>query len=193
MNNNTCVICGAIIPEGQQVCWKCFVKATSKKIGVVAVALSALAAPAPKVHAEQYDTGTLMKDVNYDGVIDGRDASMVLSEYARVSVGKMPTFTHTQKYVADVDLDKEVTAIDASMILSTYAINSGDRKVPIKTVTFGVSAGGQLLDFQGYRIEDCYRKIEDERVVNPKATYNIVACVTTWLDNDINKATYVIR
>lgn len=33
MNENTCVFCGAIIPEGRQICWSC--EHSSIKVGSI--------------------------------------------------------------------------------------------------------------------------------------------------------------
>ena len=111
---------------------------------------------------------------------------MVLAEYANISVGNSPTFTRTQQFVADVDLDGQVTAVDASMILSTYAINSSERRVPIKTVIFGVSyteqgKDAQPLMYQAYTIEDATHYINSIRSNFPDgAEFVIVPDVTVW-------------
>ena len=185
MNDNTCVICGVSIPEGRQVCWKCFIKATSKKIGIAAVALSTLVAPAPKVQAVQHDMGTLMKDVNFDGVIDGKNATLVLTEYAHISVGEQPTFTLTQKYVADTNFDGAVTAVDASCILTTYAINSTNRKYPVKTVTFGVLS----TDYQSFFLENAFEYAHDNGISESK----VVANITVWMENGCHYVTYPVE
>ena len=196
MNNNRCVICNSIIPEGQQVCFKCFVKATSKRIAITAVALSALPAPIGKSKAATM--GTLCKDVNFDGVIDSRDASLVLAEYANVSAGNSPTFTRTQQFVADVNLDGEVTAVDASMILSTYALTSTQQYVPIKTVNFGVTyiergRYGNPLNYQAYVIEDAQEYIDSIRDSYPKdGDFTIVAAVTIWEKDKSTQRTYTV-
>ena len=50
MTNNTCVSCGAIIPEGRQVCYRCAKGKIISRVLAVAVSLTAMAAPA-QTHA----------------------------------------------------------------------------------------------------------------------------------------------
>ena len=65
-------------------------------------------------------------DVNSDGLIDAVDASMVLSEYAKVSSNIKGSFSDNQKKAADVDENSLIDAVDASKILSYYAyVSSG--------------------------------------------------------------------
>lgn len=63
----------------------------------------------------------VMGDINDDGTIDARDASMALSEYALIATGGAPTFTDAQKLAANVNDDSVIDARDASIILSYYA------------------------------------------------------------------------
>lgn len=68
-------------------------------------------------------------DTDGNSVVDGRDASLILTEYARTSVGKSGTFTDMQNKAADVDENTIVDGRDASWILSYYAyisVNGGD-------------------------------------------------------------------
>ena len=68
-------------------------------------------------------------DTDENGITDGRDASLILTEYARTSVGKSGTFTDIQNKAADVDENTIVDGRDASWILSYYAyisVNGGD-------------------------------------------------------------------
>ena len=68
-------------------------------------------------------------DADGNSVVDGRDASLILTEYARTSVGKSGTFSDIQNKAADVDENKIVDGRDASWILSYYAyisVNGGD-------------------------------------------------------------------
>lgn len=60
-------------------------------------------------------------DVNDDGTVDSRDASMVLSEYALASTGGSPSFSQEQRNRADANSDNIVDSRDASLILSYYA------------------------------------------------------------------------
>ncbi|MDD6278676.1 MAG: dockerin type I domain-containing protein [Oscillospiraceae bacterium] len=63
----------------------------------------------------------LLGDVNGDTVIDAKDASAVLAEYASRATGAASTFDDAQNQAADVDGDTVVDAKDASKILAYYA------------------------------------------------------------------------
>lgn len=60
-------------------------------------------------------------DVNGDGAIDASDASLVLTEYAILSTGKMGDFSKNESINADLNKDGAIDAEDASLILSYYA------------------------------------------------------------------------
>ena len=60
-------------------------------------------------------------DVNNDGKIDAKDASMVLVYYSLMSTGDKSNFTEAQKKAADVNNDSLIDAKDASKILAIYA------------------------------------------------------------------------
>lgn len=60
-------------------------------------------------------------DVNDDGVVDARDASAILSEYAVTATGGTPTFDDLQKAAGNVNGDSVIDARDASLVLSYYA------------------------------------------------------------------------
>ena len=60
-------------------------------------------------------------DADENGVIDGRDASLVLTEYAQTSTGKESSFSPSQTLAADVDENSVIDGRDASRILSYYA------------------------------------------------------------------------
>ena len=187
MTNNTCISCGSVIPEGRQVCYRCM---KGKIIGrVLAVAVSLTAMAAMPAHAEQHDMGTLCMDVDYNGVIDGRDASAVLTEYAHTSVGKSAKFTDTQRFVADTNLDGIVDGRDATAILTTYAYNSTRKaQQPLKTVTFKLMSnrGASVdLSIEGkYFIEDWYHSVRVDSQDDPADAYYIEATVYTWRDGN---------
>lgn len=60
-------------------------------------------------------------DVNNDTLVDAIDASLVLADYAFVSIGNESSFDEKQSYSADVNEDDKIDAIDASLILAHYA------------------------------------------------------------------------
>ena len=70
---------------------------------------------------ENYTVNYNLGDINDDGTVDARDASMALSEYALTATGSAPTFTDSQKLAANVNDDSAIDARDASIILSYYA------------------------------------------------------------------------
>lgn len=68
-------------------------------------------------------------DVNDDGTVDSRDASMVLSEYARLSTGGSQSFSQEQWDRANVNGDNAIDSRDASLILSYYAYTATGGKI----------------------------------------------------------------
>ena len=76
----------------------------------------------PVTPPDDYDLG----DVNNDGFVDAVDASMVLSEYARLSANQNAAFTDKQRSAANVNGDGYVDAVDASNILAYYAYLSSE-------------------------------------------------------------------
>ena len=161
----------------------------NKKLALlITAALLTAAFPFDKVKAD--NPGTLMKDVNFDGVINAVDASMVLVEYAKTSAGNEPTFTHTQAYVADTDYDGQVTAVDASRILKTYSLNSAGTAVPVKTILFGVTADGEPLNYQAITIEDAERYINS---IGDSRNYTIFADTTIYMGESVSKVAYEVK
>lgn len=73
------------------------------------------------VYAEDTADTLSMGDVNADGLVDAVDATLVLTEYARLSTGSDYSFTDSQIAVADINSDGLVDAVDASLILAYYA------------------------------------------------------------------------
>lgn len=78
-----------------------------------------------KLHEFQTDTtpicGEKMGDVNGDDVVDGKDASEILSSYAKASAGAEPT---ADTILSDFNFNGKVDAADASAILRYYSENS---------------------------------------------------------------------
>ena len=63
-------------------------------------------------------------DVNDDGILDGRDATAVLTDYAKVSANKDSIFNKAQSIAADVNGNLVVDGVDATILLTYYAYNS---------------------------------------------------------------------
>lgn len=76
-------------------------------------------------------------DANLDGIVDGRDATLVLTEYAKISVSGGDAFASSprSKTVADVDENGIIDGRDATSILTYYAYLSvdGNPQVDMKT------------------------------------------------------------
>ena len=62
-----------------------------------------------------------MGDVTKDGVVDGRDASAILSAYTKASVGEE---IEVDVILADYDYNGIIDAVDASAVLTAYAKSS---------------------------------------------------------------------
>ena len=70
-------------------------------------------------------------DVDGNNIIDGRDASAVLTEYAKTSTGAKQSFSDAQMKAADVTKDNIVDGRDASAILTYYAKISAGQDVKL--------------------------------------------------------------
>lgn len=80
------------------------------------------------------DNSYALGDVNNDGFVNAVDASLVLREYAMISIGKDTSFTdRKQLRASDVDCDGKIDSADASVILAYYANLSGSS--PIYDIT----------------------------------------------------------
>lgn len=63
----------------------------------------------------------LIGDINNDNMIDAKDASAILAEYARASTGAETSFSPWQKKIGDIKSDGIIDANDASRVLMEYA------------------------------------------------------------------------
>lgn len=63
-------------------------------------------------------------DINEDEIIDARDASIALTEYALNATGGESSLTEQQQEAADVNGDDTIDARDASIILGYYAYSA---------------------------------------------------------------------
>lgn len=70
------------------------------------------------------DPDFTLGDVNEDGKIDAKDASLILVAYSVASTGGEYGFTDSQKNAAEVNGDGKIDAKDASAILAYYAMAS---------------------------------------------------------------------
>lgn len=65
-------------------------------------------------------TENILGDVDGNGIVDARDASLVYKEYKNVSTGKNSSFDDVQIKAADVNSDGSVDFIDATLIDDYY-------------------------------------------------------------------------
>lgn len=78
----------------------------------------------PKTALATYESaaGTYtIGDVNFDDIIDGRDATIVLTDYARRSSGKDTILKYRQNITAEATGDGIVDGRDSTLILTYYA------------------------------------------------------------------------
>lgn len=75
---------------------------------------------AKEAHSDSYLPRNI-GDADLNGYVDGNDASLVLTDYARTSVGKASVLNATQRTYADMNADNIIDGMDASSILRTYA------------------------------------------------------------------------
>ena len=68
--------------------------------------------------------GLDLGDLNSDGKVDAKDASMILVYYSKMSTGGEGGFTEAQKNAANVNSDALIDAKDASYILAYYVAAS---------------------------------------------------------------------
>lgn len=128
--------------------------------------------------------GNLKGDVNMNGVIDAIDASMILSEYAKVSSGEVGNFTTTQRFLADINSDKKINAVDASQILETYAYNAThDEAMPIDTVYFNaqLKLNGKTISLtsEPSTYEECVKAMEKAKAETiGNSTYELIVWKT---------------
>ena len=71
-------------------------------------------------------------DVNGDNIIDGRDATDILTEYAKTSTGQKSKYSEEQKKAADVNNDVIIDGRDATNILTYYAKISVGEKMTLE-------------------------------------------------------------
>lgn len=83
-----------------------------------------------KEYAERYEytieylDSVLLGDVDFDGVVNSSDASLVLAAYAVVATGGDTPLSDDQIDAGDVNFDSAVDSSDASSILAYYAFTA---------------------------------------------------------------------
>ena len=106
-------------------------------------------APTFRFKIAQTAAPILKGDVNFDGKVDARDASLVLAEYQRISTGQPPTFTPEQFEAADMDNNGIIDARDASLILAAYNAGSTsggeDPETPAEQIELDVNGAITMI------------------------------------------------
>lgn len=71
----------------------------------------------------------MLGDVNFDGKIDGIDATLTLRDYT-LKISGMPTiFSKSQQESANANSDEAIDGVDATLILRYYTlVLSGDNR-----------------------------------------------------------------
>ncbi|MDO4864475.1 MAG: dockerin type I domain-containing protein [Ruminococcus sp.] len=96
-----------------------------KTVATVITALMIVSSLATPTYASSdFDRVDFLGDPNDDGFIDAKDATFILSAYARLATGEENVLNGLQIIAADVKTDGMVDAKDASAILSYYAYTS---------------------------------------------------------------------
>ena len=80
-------------------------------------------------NSKPISSNSIIGDVNNDGIIDARDATEVLTDYARTSTGSESKLS---RQIADINNDYVIDARDATLILTYYAKTSVGEKMTIE-------------------------------------------------------------
>ena len=75
----------------------------------------------PAAHTKYHEPSYTLGNINGDSKIDAVDASMILSEYARISGSKISGLTISQSRYADVNHDGNIDLTDVTAILRKIA------------------------------------------------------------------------
>ena len=137
-------------------------------------------------------------DPNNDKKIDANDASFVLIQYAKMSVGGESALTDAEKAAADINKDGKIDSKDASVVLAFYSyLSTGgkgkidgfllieDANVILKNLDnidkFGTGVGDIKLDTNTTKKNDSqtFAKVTDSR-------YTTVADVKKYVTNNIS-------
>ena len=86
---------------------------------------------APTTTSQQPTTSLSKGDVTGDSIIDGRDASSILTYFAQMSTAQIGSFNEYQIQAADVNGDNIIDARDASLVLTFYAYISTGHSMTI--------------------------------------------------------------
>ena len=154
----------------------------NKITNIITSALIAVSAAIPLLANAERPTeqmyGFQKLDLNYDGYIDAVDASIILSEYANVSVGNSYNLPVTKRFLADFDNNLKIDAVDASSALKAYAYNSShsdkyEERFLAFNVNYTTDKGMVGLGTQIMTYEECLEIIDEhkEKLKNKEIPY----------------------
>ena len=94
--------------------------------------LAAISSNTAALHCNSAEEA-MIGDINGDALVDGRDATALLTAYASESAGKTDTLSAEQRRVADVNRDDIADGRDATVILTYYAKQSAGEDILFET------------------------------------------------------------
>ena len=120
-----------------------------KIVSSIAIALAMTVACNTRMRADAYESATnntySVGDVDLNGMVDASDASLILSDYANVSVGGVSAL---RKELADVNRDGMIDASDASDVLAVYAELSTGEPVQLETVIVNDLRENDIIEYK---------------------------------------------
>ena len=116
------VLYDALLPDyhcevsSPQVSW-------SEDHGIYNISAKFAASPAivPNPNKLYNPAAYVFPDVNGDGVVDGMDASLILTAYTNISTGLPSGLTPEQERLADADMNGVIDGRDASLVETFYS------------------------------------------------------------------------
>lgn len=114
-----------------------------KKGKVIPIIFAAVLVSAiPVYDSGSAETNIVCGDVNGDGFVTSVDSSIILMDYASVSVGAGSALSSYQQEAADVNKDGKANTADASLILRYYAYCSvNNDEVPLEVFVSQINEG----------------------------------------------------
>ncbi len=113
--------------------------------------------PIIEIIPTQNETSLLKGDVNFDGIIDAVDVSLVMNEYATVLSGGESTFTEAQKKAADMNDDGIIDMTDASLILQQYTDGQTSNSTPSEQITIYINGETLIIGVPSQVIENGFK------------------------------------
>lgn len=106
----------------------------------------------------------IIGDVDNNGVIDARDASLVLNEYVSLSTGALPSFTEEQQKAADVNGDGSIDSLDAFIISDYYSERLTGSMLTMETLIGNTDDGKVIPELE----KNASNGFTEEEIANSK-------------------------